>query len=475
VVLMATGAAFMRWSTDESVQSVESAAAMQAYYLAEMGIVEQGLQYLRGLQAAQLPQESVVFPGREVPDVRGRYSDITVKWMTEQTGGSFFAGKRIYRISAKGTVRVPLSGLARREDEDHYVSRTAVLYVEVRNFVDYMYLSNEERTVFGDWIKFWHGDTLQGRVHSNSQIAIMENPVFYELVTSTARDFWRGSSYNPVFLGPPPAFRARGGMIPNEAENLRIGAAQQGMFLSFPGQTTYARFDRSAVVMWHWPTGAPMDSSQRQTIPITDSTCIFIDGPLELHGLVQGQVTIGASGTIRIMDNIRYVDADARTGITPETSRNILGIVSEEDIKVANTPANGRENSAGGGENQTNPDLTDVVITGAIVALGESFTFENQNDPDSGYVCIPCPGDGQDDRGTIYVFGSITQMRRGYVHRSNLGSTGYLKQYRYDRRLLLARPPCFFNATDTEGRALFNLVQWGRGAEWDPRYPLRYN
>jgi hypothetical protein len=173
------------------------------------------------------------------------------------------------------------------------------------------------------------------------------------------------------------------------------------------------------------------------------------------------------------------VDANQQTGVTPETSHNIMGIVSEAQVKVANTPANGRENSAGQGLNQTNPNLTDVVITAAIVALGEDFTFENQNDPDSGYVCIPCPGNGRDDRGTIYIYGSLTQMRRGYVHRSNLGSTGYLKQYRYDRRLLLARPPCFFDATDNEGRALFNLVQWGKGAEtdvdWAQKLVPRYN
>ena len=73
----------------------------------------------------------------------------------------------------------------------------------------------------------------------------------------------------------------------------------------------------------------------------------------------------------------------------------------------------------------------------------------------------------RDDRGTIYLFGSLTQMRRGYVHRTNNGSTGYLKQYRYDKRFLQTRPPGFFDAKDEYGRALFDIVQWGRGVPDD--------
>jgi hypothetical protein len=100
------------------------------------------------------------------------------------------------------------------------------------------------------------------------------------------------------------------------------------------------------------------------------------------------------------------------------------------------------------------------VITAAIVALGESFCFENQNDPDSGYDF-----GSQDDRGTIYLFGSLTQKRRGYVHRSNRTSTGYAKKYVYDKRFLHQRPPCFFDAVDASGRGLFNVVQWGEGED----------
>jgi len=341
----------------------------------------------------------------------------------------------------------------------------AVLYVAVRNFVDYMYLTDEEMTVFGDRIKFFNGDTLQGRVHSNSQIAIMQSPVFYEQVSTTEDDFWRGSAYAPRFLGPDPIFNAPAVLIPSVAERLRQCAASEGFFNQRPDKTIRAVFRGSSVQFYCWDTGTPFDSTETWNISLGEGTCIFIDGPSEIKGSVTGKITIGSAGTMRILDNIKYSDSDPRTGFYTDaqlnTAANILGIVSEGEVKIANTVENGRENSNGAGNAQTNQAYTDIIINGAIVALGESFTFENQNDPDSGYVCDCQP----DDRGTIYLFGSVTQMRRGYVHRSNRSSTGYLKQYKYDKRLLVMRPPGFFDVTDEYGHALFNVVQWGQGIE----------
>jgi hypothetical protein len=176
---------------------------------------------------------------------------------------------------------------------------------------------------------------------------------------------------------------------------------------------------------------------------------------------MSGRCTIGSAYDIRLVDNIRYVDADAN-GVVPQTSTNMLGIVSERDIKIANTPANGRENCAGGGRYNPNQNLCGIVICAALVALNDEFQFENQNDGgDSGYVFLP----GPDERGLIHLFGSVTQWRRGFVHRSTSNQTGYLKDYRYDNRFLINRPPCFFDATDTQGHALFDVVQWGQAVE----------
>ncbi|HEY3294706.1 MAG TPA: hypothetical protein VGL38_04675 [bacterium] len=463
-VLLATGIAFMRWSTDEALQSRESAAAMQAYYLAQMGIVEEGFMWLRSQKETELPTGEVTRPGRDVnPD--GGYSDVSIFGMPSINQGQFWLEDRRFRISAIGKVRVPV--LHEGANDFKEIKRKAILYVQVRNFADYMYLSDCELTTFGDRIKFWTPDTLQGRVHSNSLIAIEGTPQFYGQVSTTECDFWRGPGYNPGFHGPQPQFRAPRVEIPELANNLRQGASMQGQFYNVPGKQYRTTIASGTVYVDTWDVGTPFDSTFRQPVPIVGRLCMFFDGPLELKGSgLTGQVTIGCSNNIRLIDDITYAGAGPQ-GEIPVNSLAVLGIVSEHDVKVANTVANGRENSAGAGQGQNNRNLTSIIIDAAIVALGESFTFEQQNDVDSGYVYQTGnpPQPARDDRGTIYVYGSITQKRRGYVHRSTNGSTGYAKQYRYDWRFDRIKPPCFFHVTDDAGHALFNVVQWGEANE----------
>ncbi len=456
-VLLGVGLAFMRWSTDEAVQSRQVSGAMQAYYLGQMGVVENGFAWLKLRQASDLPIGEIVLPGRTVPGI-GLYKDVTIIPIAGQTGGDFWTQNRTYRISAVGVANVPFynGGFS----ETKAIKRKAVLYVSVRNFADYMYLSNYERTNFGDQIKFWSEDTLNGRVHSNDTIAIMGRPVFYDVVTTHAPEFWEGVGYNPEFH-IPPIFRAPIVQIPEFAENLRTFATNYYA----PGNNKQMRIRIIGALadVWTWDLGVAFDSTEAQhdQIPLGGSDkCIFTETPLEFWGFdITGSVTVGSAQLVRLMDDVRV---GGGTSGTPEyrvlsSNTNYVGIVSEGQVKIANTPANGRENSNGAGFSQGNPALTDIVINAAIVALGESFTFEQQNDLDSGYVSSTIP----DDRGTIYLYGSLTQLRRGYVHRTNNQSTGYAKQYRYDSRFLKRRPPCFFEAVDSTGHALFDIIQWG--------------
>ncbi|MFZ5433003.1 MAG: T9SS type A sorting domain-containing protein [Calditrichota bacterium] len=305
--------------------------------------------------------------------------------------------------------------------------------------LDYVWLTEIEWSWYGNRIMFVHGDTLDGPVHSNGQIAIAQDPVFYGQVSTTWPHFGNGGgSYNPQFLGPPPRFNAPRVNIQYEPQNVHNGAAIQGHFYQGAGYHHMIRFDGNQAKMYRWPRGTVEDSTDNWIVELTDRTCIFVNGPVRVKGLVSGRVTVGSAELIEIDDDIRYVDADPLTGETPSTSPNILALVSEGDIKIRNTFANGRENSGGSGNDQTNRDSTSVVITAALYALGGSFTFENQNDPDSGYVCNCYP----DDRGAIYLFGGVAQQRRGYLHRSTRSSTGYRLNLRYDPRFQIMKPPC---------------------------------
>jgi hypothetical protein len=309
----------------------------------------------------------------------------------------------------------------------------SAVFVGASQAVTYLWFTDSEMADFGDASDrgFGHGDTLDGPVRSNSEIAISGDPIFYDVVITSASDFWRGSTYDPQFLGPAPVFRAARLPMPHWPETVANCASAQGNYFAWSGYMAMLVFDVSLVAIYRWPEGVPFDSTGLfDVIYLTQPTCLYFDCTVRVKGIVSGQVTLGSSQQIQIEDDIRYADADSLTGATPDTSHNLLALVAADDIKIRNTPANGRWNSGGLGLNQTNRNSASVVIT-ALLYAGGSFTFGQQNDPDSGYVFDGTP----DDRGTVYVYGGIYQRQRGYVHRSNLGSTGYLKHIRYDQRL----------------------------------------
>jgi hypothetical protein len=316
----------------------------------------------------------------------------------------------------------------------------------------YMYLTDCDQTRLGEWVRFWHGDTLEGPVHSNTQIGIMQDPQFYDEVSQAGAwtDFEHGTAYNPGFHGPAPIFQAPHANLPTSAASLRYGASLQGNFYDAAGKSYRLHFRGDSADVYQWWTGTLFDSSDHFAVATFPEHCFFFDDPLEVYGRLHGSLSVGCSHTILIIDNVLYVDADSLTGCTPPGSENFLMLASEKEIKIANTYANGRNNSNGRGNAQTNRDSTSVVISAALYALGESFTFEQQNDPDSGYVYQePVGAPHVDDRGTLYVFGSLVEHRRGYFHRASNGSTGYLTHFRWDSRFRYRIAPCGFDLDDT--------------------------
>lgn len=303
------------------------------------------------------------------------------------------------------------------------------------------WFTNHETTANGDTVWYETGDTIGGNVRSNECLAIRGRPVFYGSVMTTCDDFIHGENFNPEFLGEvdfhvPMVVRAH-----NTAENLR----QYGLYINpGPHKQVRAVFNLGQVTLYKWNLGVPFDSTDEQTVPIGTATCIFVDCPLQVKGIVSGAVTLGSSSDIEIIDNILYQDARAFDGRTAATSRNYLGLVAEGNIKIANTTANGRINSNGEGHNQQNRNYSSIVITAALEALGGSLTFGGQNDPDSGYVCDCAP----DYRGIVHIFGSVYQNYHGFLRRTFNSGTGYDLSVVYDVRFTHQRPPCFYDQFD---------------------------
>ncbi len=474
MALLGTGIAFMQWATDESIQGTRAQTSMQAYYVAQSGVIERGLTWLYTQQAGLMPQTVINLSDGTVGSI-GRYKNVKISPVFGSIdNNSLFSFDQKYKIEAIGIVNAPWE-----EREVAPDTAKAILYVQVRSFVDYMYLTNWETsaTFPGDIVRFFGRDTLWGRVHSNDWIATQNVgglPVACSIVSTTKPSF-RSGSPNPAFnfdyCGGSPLFDQPEVLLPELAESIRANATRY----DFPGEEYYLSIRGGSATVYHWPEGTELDTLavQNFSFPITESTCVFFEGRMRMRGVMNASgcnLTIGCSEDIRLIDNVMLEGTNMTNGTLAPNATSILGIVSEQWIYIANTWENGRENKTG-----TPPNNRDIVLTAAIVSLRGSFQFEQMNDDNDPYISPTTP----DERGNIVMTGSITQWRRGYVHRSNRGGSGYNKVYHYDNRFGYRRPPCFLGASDEDGRVLLNMIQWGQASE-DPvdvaaQRRVRYN
>lgn len=448
-LMLATAIGYMKWAVDERWDSAYEEATVQAYFLAQRGIIEQGLTYLRTRDPGDLPTATVFLPGRVVPDV-GSYVNTRVVRVTTLAEGSVFQRSDTYDIYSTG--RTSFVDHKNMRD-DVTVERTATLRARLRSFANYMYLTNFEKTRFDEVIWFWTPDTLYGRTHSNDYIGLKYSPHFYGPISTSQDHFLEYQAsphfeFEPQFNVPPVYFPTEATAIRNNAQPYVPSRNGELMtWISFTGE--------NGIDIFQYPKGTPRNDSLYEHLNVPNWQAIFVDGDCEVEGRVMGTVTIGCAGNMWLIDDIQYAGTDNR-GRWPDESDpvHMLGLVSEGNIIIKDNPANGKENGAGVAPN--NLARNSIIINAGMVALGESFTFEHQNDDWELYQ-----GPSPDERGYIYLKGAVTQWRRGYVHRSNHDGTGYGKAYQYDFRFDQRPPPYYLEATDENGKGLFDIISWG--------------
>lgn len=291
---------------------------------------------------------------------------------------------------------------------------------------EYFLLTDQEFQVLNDdtfYIPYFGRDSVWGRVHSNGWIAtqnVSGLPVFYDIV-STSMPTFHPSSPNPAgqFNGGAPIFNAPVIPFPDSLQMIRQRAREpwRESFLSLPGEQWEGVIDGSSLNLNHWPIGTLRPTfgfPYRQFDLLDGDSLIFVDGDLELRGELAPQdcnLILGASGDIRIMDNVMLEGTNVLHGTLPTGATSKICLASERNVLIGNTWENGRENRAQG---------SNVVITALIIAIGGSFQMEQMNDTWDNYVA---PG-VQDERGYLIVTGGITQRVKGFTHRSNRGGTG---------------------------------------------------
>ncbi|MDP8207624.1 MAG: T9SS type A sorting domain-containing protein [Candidatus Electryonea clarkiae] len=328
----------------------------------------------------------------------------------------------------------------------------------------FLYYSETELTRLNERLPFdlaagVRNPFVNGKVLTADQLILnMEGPVFYDTVLVSHCDL---APYDSLF--DAPYFQN----LPNtfiEPPNALISAAGGGgTYFSNVGGNYQSRLQGSngGCFLQQWRTGIPYDSTRidnSRNIPYGNNVAIYFEGDLQLaasmgthpsgfggiNGVVNGSCTIGCSGNLEIWDNVIYSSYSAYTipDSFPLNYADKLGLVSEQNIIIKDVDPNGRGNGLNqpGGHSRKH-----IVITAALLAYG-SFTFEHQNNDGDGYVW--CDPDGEhagetDERGSIWLRGSLAQGRRGYLHNDNCEGTGYQKDFSYDQRFRTTSPPHF--------------------------------
>jgi len=302
----------------------------------------------------------------------------------------------------------------------------------------YSYLSDHEITIDENIIWFWTPDTVWGPLRSNDYIGLKSSPTFYDRVI-TAKECFRYYQPRNIYFQYAPVFNAAPYHFPCDLTYLRR-LAQYHITDQHGTKLTTLMFRGDAIDIYQRDPGGFGEDSLIERYALNEGEpkkIIDIDGDVDMAGRVDGLVTVYATGEIGLIDNLIYAGSNDTTGFfDPRQMRSMLALVSERNIVIRNTEANGRNNGyeeAGG-----DWDRHSIAINGSLIAMGESFTFEDQNEDWDIFQ-----GPTTDLRGRIYMTGGIIQTRRGYVHRSNHVGTGYDKSYHYDDRLRTEAPPGF--------------------------------
>jgi hypothetical protein len=161
---------------------------------------------------------------------------------------------------------------------------------------------------------------------------------------------------------------------------------------------------------------------------------IYVNGTVGISGTVRSRITLYATGNVLVLNDIRYA-TDPSTGLC----RDILGVISANNIMVADNAIQGPQNPGSGYRDYG--DSKDVYIHGIMMALNTSFGVERY---DQGPTTATTCETRTVGRGCLYLTGGLIQVARGAVGTTSTTSgTGYIKRYSYDRCALYNPPPYF--------------------------------
>lgn len=366
---------------------------------------------------------------------------------------------------ASGTFRIRSTGYAGS------VQRSIVATFRRRSFVDFIYYtiyetldpsayaSSSDRTAAASacdiyWrngrqppgggnnycaqIFFASGDTINGPLHTEDQLAICGSPTFgrsssdaIEVVApypGYSNQGNSGCSNNPTFKG---TYTAGANSIQPPPTNAQLKSLADPAY-QWTGQT-HITLNGSSMTVINAGKTTTVPFPANGVVYVSSSSCSTVYTPFNLtYSTSLGFPTYGGNGcgTITVdgtysssltlaSDNDIVID-----GSITHSGNALLGLIAQNFVRVYH-PCSGSN-----GSNQTGY-LADPQIDAAILSVSASFIVDN-------YDC-----GSQGELGHLNVFGAIAQVYRGPV--GIIGRYGYLKHYVYDDRLREQEPPHFLN------------------------------
>jgi hypothetical protein len=183
---------------------------------------------------------------------------------------------------------------------------------------------------------------------------------------------------------------------------------------------------------------------------------VYVEGKVAVSGKLRGRVTLAATGSIIIPDDVTYVTNPG----AGNSCKDILGLFSGDSVVVADNLLNHPFPYIGSSSTAVHWDESwDEFIHGFVLAL-EIFTAERYNStspsPPASVTAEPCGGVNA-GRGCLFLTGGIIQKQRGAVGLVG-NNPGFVKRYSYDQ-CGLEKPPPYFPTTGRFARGHYFEVE----------------
>ncbi|MCA9782318.1 MAG: hypothetical protein KDC10_04650 [Calditrichaeota bacterium] len=447
--LVAVSFAYFIQAKEYQHQYMRERARVHARYCSEYVLASYSVQsYFNDVEGYNAQQGRVVVtPINLVEPIRSdNWGDDSAQRMSYASGNAYKeivaeknSRKPYYFVSAEGKVTY------RRGTKEFEVSHTSAIAFDFGDFSKFLYFTNSEISPENAPVNFYGQDIIRGRIHINGQMNVTpgSTPTFLGFFTQTEETIngLTESQYDQVFQGgyrfPYPSYewppvdaieQLKGShtaahtyadsvvlesfgnvhaplttRIWLEGRQYRVTQYVPTFFMAnhVYGGTATQRSDST----WYGDTlyvdprtGGSPEFNYRglvQNFPQADGTqLIWAKGVCRISGEVTGQITVLASDTLYVMDNVYTSDTrfapcndDAEFGMVPLGSPNRIGLASEGNIVIAATAENGAFNGEQvpgtlcghtGVSNVTacQQSRKDVIITAAMMAKACSFEVE---------------------------------------------------------------------------------------------------